>query len=358
MAKAPLSVERFTLSAIFEALDRSGVAQAVRPMTQGLGVIFCMHSVLPFEAATPGFSPNANLESTPEFLDAALSMLRGAGYEFLSLDAAAARIRSGTGGGRPFAVFTLDDGYRDNQQYALPVFARHACPFAIFATPGFVDGTTGMWWKALEAIIANSTSLDLEISGTHIRLETHGPGLKHQAWRRLAPLVQSMPELQQRDWIARHSERNGIDLKAMCRAAIMGWDELRQLAADPLVTIGAHTLNHYAVARLDEAQARWEIAESGNRISAELRMPVRHFAFPYGNVAHAGPRDFALCAEAGYETSVTTRLGSVFPEHARHMCALPRVMVSGKYQKARWLKVLASGLPGMVKNRGRHLNVA
>ena len=90
----------------------------------------------------------------------------------------------------------------------------------------------------------------------------------------------------------------------------------------------------------------------------ELGLPVRHFAFPYGNVDHAGVRDFALCKEAGYETAVTTRMGAAYPDHAAHLHALPRVMVSSKYAEMRWLKVLASGLPGRMKNFGGRLNVA
>jgi peptidoglycan/xylan/chitin deacetylase (PgdA/CDA1 family) len=125
-----------------------------------------------------------------------------------------------------------------------------------------------------------------------------------------------------------------------------------------LVTIGAHSLNHYALSRLDETEARHEIVASGERIAQELGKPVRHFAFPYGNVAHAGSREFHLAKQAGYASAVTTRMGAVFPEHAQHLQALPRVMVSSKYAELRWLKVLASGLPGRLANRGARLNVA
>ncbi|NMD08429.1 MAG: polysaccharide deacetylase family protein, partial [Phyllobacteriaceae bacterium] len=112
-----------------------------------------------------------------------------------------------------------------------------------------------------------------------------------------------------------------------------------------------------ALARLPEDEARHEIADSGKRLAQELGRPVRHFAFPYGNIGHAGPREFALARSSGYATAVTTRLGTVDEGHADHLHALPRVMVSGKYQEPRWLKVLASGLPGRLKNKGRGLNV-
>ena len=351
-----MSASTALLRLTFEALYRSGAASVLRPWSQGLGVIFCMHSVQPEVKATDGFAPNAGLTSTPAFLDAALTMLRQAGYEFLSLDEALQRIRSGRAGERPFAVFTLDDGYRDNHVHALPVFAKHDCPFLVYAAPGFVDASTEMWWLALERMIAEGAGV-LEAGGVRVELDGSATS-KWAAWGKLAPAVQGLPEHEQRQWTREQSRRFGIDLPQMCRDLIMSWDELRTLASHPLATIGAHTLNHFAVSRLSENEARAEIVESGRRLEQELRQPVRHFAYPYGNVGHAGARDFRLCAEAGYASAVTTRMGAVYPEHAGHVHGLPRVMVSSKYAEPRWLKVLASGLPGRMSNLGRRLNVA
>ena len=351
-----MSASTTVLRAAFETLHRSGLASMLRPWSQGLGVILCMHSVQPEQISPDGFSPNAGLSSTPSFLDAALSMLRSSGYEFVSLDAAAARIRDGGKDNAPFAVFTLDDGYRDNLVHALPVFQKHECPFTVYVTPGFVDAETEMWWLALERIIASNTGR-LDVAGAGVELDG-SVAAKWVAWSRLAPLVQNLGEHEQRKWIRDVSARFGLDLAGLCRELIMTWDEVRRLASDPLATIGAHTLHHFAVSRLTEDEARREIRESGERIVRETGRPVKHFAYPYGNVGHAGVRDFRLAAEAGYETAVTTRMGAVYPEHAGHMQALPRVMVSSKYAEARWLKVLASGLPGRMANLGGRLIVA
>lgn len=351
-----MSASTTALRLTFDALHHSGLATMLRPWSQGLGVIFCMHSVRPGDDVPDGFSPNAGLSSTPAFLDAALSMLRAAGYEFLSLDDAALRIRNGRAADRPFAVFTLDDGYRDNLVHAKPVFEKHECPFTVYVTPGFVDGTSEMWWIALERIIASQKGR-IDVADTTVELDGSATA-KWSAWSALAGRVQGLPEHEQRAWTRQAADRFGLDLKALCQELIMTWDEVRQLAGHPLATIGAHTINHFAVSRLPELEARNEIAQSGLRLRLELGRAVKHFAFPYGNVDHAGARDFALCRDAGYETAVTTRMGAVYPEHGAHLHALPRVMVSSKYAEMRWLKVLASGLPGRMKNLGGRLNVA
>jgi peptidoglycan/xylan/chitin deacetylase (PgdA/CDA1 family) len=126
---------------------------------------------------------------------------------------------------------------------------------------------------------------------------------------------------------------------------MMTWAEIRQMAADPLVTIGAHTRRHYALAKLTLAEARAEIEESVKRIERELGRPCRHFSYPYGDEASAGPREFEIARELGLKTAVTTRKGLIHRQHACELTALPRVSLNGDYQNPRYVKVLLSGAP-------------
>ena len=82
------------------------------------------------------------------------------------------------------------------------------------------------------------------------------------------------------------------------------------------------------------------------------------FAYPVGDPTSAGAREFALAREAGYEIAVTTRPGMLFPEHAAHLLALPRVSLNGLWQDLGYLDVLLTGAPFRLWNRGRRLNVA
>ena len=125
----------------------------------------------------------------------------------------------------------------------------------------------------------------------------------------------------------------------------MTWDELRALDTDALVTIGAHTQNHFALAKLPAWQAREEVRGSLHRIEQELGESPRHFSYPYGAPDCAGPREFAMLREAGVKTAVTTRKGMVFAAHAAHTNALPRLSLNGGYQDLRYIEVLLSGLP-------------
>jgi peptidoglycan/xylan/chitin deacetylase (PgdA/CDA1 family) len=153
------------------------------------------------------------------------------------------------------------------------------------------------------------------------------------------------------------ADRYEVDMVADCRL-IMDWDEIRQMAADPLVTIGAHTKDHYAIAKLSAQRALDEMTGSADRIEMELGSRPIHFAFPYGDPGSAGPRDFALVREAGFKTAVSTRKGMLFRTHRPHLTALPRVSLNGDYQSLTYTALYLSCVPFALWNKFQQINAA
>jgi peptidoglycan/xylan/chitin deacetylase (PgdA/CDA1 family) len=103
---------------------------------------------------------------------------------------------------------------------------------------------------------------------------------------------------------------------------------------------------------------RAELENSRAVIQAALGVRPQHLAYPVGDRSAAGPREFAIAAELGFKTAVTTRPGVIFPEHAGHLMALPRISLNGEFQRTRYAKVLISGVATGLANRFRRLNVA
>ncbi len=337
MAKAAL------LKTGLDVLYYSGASQVLRGISGGIGAIFALHHVKPGGGLQRGFAPNAGLEVTPAFLDSVINLTHSLGYEPVSFAEAVARIAGQGAASRPFVVFTLDGGYRDTLVHARPVFRKHQCPFTVFVTPAIAEGRCELWWRGLEAAIAGASHIDTGIGGTDVNLVTISDGQKRLAWQRLYWPLRAMEQTAQRVWIRGLCARQGIDLDAMCRAEAMNWDELRLLAQDPLCGIGAQTVNHYALGRLPREMARRELTDCAAMIGRELgRRPI-YLAYPYGDADAAGPRDFALAAEAGYQAAVTSRKGLIFSGHQDHLMALPRVALSGEFQKLRYVEVLLSG---------------
>lgn len=80
-------------------------------------------------------------------------------------------------------------------------------------------------------------------------------------------------------------------------------DELKSLAADPLCTIGAHTVRHPRLDTLTTDAQRLEITTSRQRLEELLQKPVRHFSYPHGAY---NSHTVDICREAGFLTAVTT----------------------------------------------------
>lgn len=343
------------LKAGLSALYLTRAHRLLAPYARGIGLIFMLHRVRP--ATDADFAPNRILEVTPEFLDAVLSQVRAHGLDIVSLDETRERILVGEAG-RPFACFTLDDGYRDNRDYAYPIFRRHGAPFAVYVPAAFPSGEGELWWVALEAVVRDNVVLEVTLDGVRERLATRTPSEKWATFARLYRWLRAAREERQRAFVRELGERYGVSLAAICRELIMSWDEVRALARDPLVTIGAHTVGHFALAKLSPEAAREELERGAERLEAELGTRPRHVSYPYGDAASAGARDFALAAEAGYLTGVTTRKGVLFPQHRNHLLALPRVSLNGDYQSLKFTELFLSGVPFALASGFRRVDAA
>ena len=210
----------------------------------------------------------------------------------------------------------------------------------------------------IEALIRQQDHMVLATATGTIELNCDSPANKQTSYQQLlAYLTEELSELQQREKVRELAWLYKIDLEAHRKREIMNWRELRLLSTHPLCTLGAHTIHHYALARLDDKDAKLQMRESARVLEAETGVETRHFAYPYGYPAAAGQRDFQLASELGFQTAVTTRPGVIYHEHGEHLTALPRISLNGKFQKNRYTKALVSGLPTLAMNRFERLNV-
>ncbi|HSH31454.1 MAG TPA: polysaccharide deacetylase family protein, partial [Candidatus Saccharimonadales bacterium] len=92
-----------------------------------------------------------------------------------------------------------------------------------------------------------------------------------------------------------------------CGDAYLNWDEIRRLDSSGLVTIGAHTIDHVALASRSAAEQQRQIIGSKTEIEAQLGHPIRHFAYPAGSY---NADVMTAVRAAGFATAVTTRPGT------------------------------------------------
>ncbi|MCF4126650.1 polysaccharide deacetylase family protein [Methylobacterium sp. SyP6R] len=336
----------------FSTIAATGADRWLAPAARGRGVILTFHHVRPDEPPPGAYAPNRLLAITPAFLDRTLTVLRERGFSIVPLCELPRRLGEP---GEPFAVLTFDDGYRDNLEHAAPVLRRHAAPWTLFVTHDYAAGTGRLWWIELERAIRVLDRVQVPEIG--LDCPAIGDVQKSAAFAASYRGLRAGPEEILRDVTLRLCEEAGIDAGSIARELCLSGDALRDLSRDEAVTLAAHTLSHPMLAKHDAATARREIVEGRARLGDLLGRVPEHFSYPVGDSSAAGPRDFALAREAGYRTAVTTRPGHLFPGHAAHLHALPRVSVNGCFQTDAALRALLSGVPFLAWNRGRRLNV-
>lgn len=189
------------------------------------------------------------LHVTASRLDEHCRVLRDLGCTMLTLrewsDIAA-------GGAPPprAVLLTFDDGYRTVLTQALPILERHGMPAAVFACCDPIQRRQRFWFDAL-------------------------------AEREGEAAVEILKTLPYDQWRVR-VEAAAMPVASDDPHAPLAPEELRQLAAHPLIEIGAHTATHPILACAPLDVQIDEIRRSRRVLEEWLDRPVTSFAYPNG----------------------------------------------------------------------------
>lgn len=325
-----------------EAIALSGAA-ALYPSAGGRGVVFTMHHVKPEDAADR-LDPNAILSITPQTLEMAIEAALETGLVPVHLHDLP-RLLSGPDSKRKYVAFTLDDGYRNNAEFAAPVFARYNIPYTVFITTGFVERKRSMWWRTIAALVMEADSFEFDFGSGVVSVRSATPAQKSAAFARLVQFVRCFDEDEAVTRIDAAAQAAGIDAIALVAESVMSPMELRSLALDPLVHLGAHTVTHVNLRRVDDKRLLREIADSTASVERYAGYRPRSFAYPYGWKAAVGEREINAVLDAGFDAGVTTQPGVLPQAGVMPATAIPRISLNGYFQKKRYIKALVSGLP-------------
>ena len=182
-----------------------------------IGEVWELHSV------TNVFSENMlnrQYEISPEYLDALIMDYKRNGYEFISINEVAQRLKHRNLMEKlrdiqhKFVAITLDDGFGDNYEIAYPIFKRYNVPFCIYVASGFVEG-----------------------------------------------------------FVFPHND-------AMYK--VLTIEQIKELSSDGLCTIGAHSVHHVDLAKLSKDQMIEEISLCKQKIETWTGKKIVDFSSPYG----------------------------------------------------------------------------
>jgi peptidoglycan/xylan/chitin deacetylase (PgdA/CDA1 family) len=260
---------------VVNLLDKSGLAWLMQPVCAGRGVIVGLHRVR--KSDQPTLMPGNDV--SVELLTGMLAFLKRIQYDIIPIGEIPERLRSRSG--HRFAVFTFDDGYRDNMTRALPIFRQFNAPFSVFPITGIADGEDAPWWIIAEWLILHSDAISLPREGAPLELPSKTPQEKANAYDELARWGYKDPEGFARA-LAIACKSQNMDVQTITDEAMLSWEQMREMQRDPLVTFGVHTVSHLGLTKLPEKEAIADVAVAQERLRTELRVPIRHFAYPFG----------------------------------------------------------------------------
>jgi len=240
------------------------------------GEILMLHSVVESRSR---LIDNRMLEITPAFLEQTILKYKYAGYRFASLDDVQKQLKKRKRYWRKFVCFTLDDGYADNYKNAYPIFKKHNCPFAIYITTDYPDKNALYWWYQLEGVLLENEQLT--INGAEY--DCSDLEKKNKAFRDIRDKIFSSEAEMTLIALKQLYKDNDSAIRKDINELALSWEQIVELAADPLCTIAAHTVSHAALPVLNDEMIRKELSEGKNKIEERIKKPVKHFAYPYGN---------------------------------------------------------------------------
>jgi len=293
-----------------------------KPFYSGIGHVLMFHRV----CNGNNFIFNKYLQVTQDSLEDVLKYFISNNIDIVTLDECYNRIIN-KGKVKRFVAFTFDDGYADNLINALPVFEKYNAPFALFLATGFPDHTIVLWWYLLENLVLNSNRIQFKDGDKNYSYSTVTMNEKKDAfWKIRRYIVESNEDnlLYRLQNIFNKNEDEMLDLT---KKLALSWDQVIELSNHPLVTIGAHTVNHLALSKLTEDRVIKEINDSIKIIENKTKKTVGHLAYPIGSSSAASIREFNITEHCNLKMAFTGKDGNIFKHHANHLYSLPRIGV-------------------------------
>ncbi|MBM2813870.1 MAG: polysaccharide deacetylase [Ignavibacteria bacterium] len=331
-------------------LVHTGIHNLTGLFYRGIGHILNFHRIIP-KQARQRIHQNSMYELTPDYFSDIVDYFVKKKYIFPKLTELQDLLR--TGSKQKFVIFTFDDGYRDNLEFAYPILKKFNIPMTIYCVVNFIERKSLLWWNILEDVILKHKTLKLKLNNIDNTFNCNNFSEKADTFRRIHNFLndEQSPDFEENIGnICKFINKNPYEYTS---ELILSKEDLIEVFNEELIEIGSHSVSHKNLSKLSEIDARYEITESKTYLEQLCNKPINHFAYPYGSRRHAGSREFEYANQAGYQTAVTTRQANIFNEHSKHLFALPRIEITSHWERFGAKKTLdyLIGLNPMIYNK-------
>jgi peptidoglycan/xylan/chitin deacetylase (PgdA/CDA1 family) len=232
-------------------------------------------------------------------------------FEFVSPDDLESKRAPGE---RLRILLTFDDGYRNNAEVVAPILRLHGVPALFFVSSRHAAPGKYLWFSYLWALEASFPRNGFAFRGAFFDMR---PAERRRSVHRLSRLLLSLRPHPSAMYEAIEGELPRLeefvsDAELTDRYAGMTAEQVAQLAADPLFSIGAHTVDHPFLTKCDPAEARRQVEANRRWLEAVSGRRCDAIAYPSGDYDTG---TLELCRQAAFTRgyAVTTRIDRASP---------------------------------------------
>jgi len=215
------------------------------------------------------------------------------------------RMKNGTLPSRAVSI-TFDDGYRDNRQIALPLLEQYGLTATFYIATGFLNGGR-MWNDTVIELVRNCRDANLDLT----RWGFGTWPLRSLEDRRRA-ISSIISQLKYRDWQDRNrcvSEFESASGLSLPYDLMMNTEDIHTLHESGM-EIGAHTIHHPILSKVDRETAYAEISNSKTFLERMLHTKISSFAYPNGwPGTDYDTNHVEMVRHLGFENAVSTQPG-------------------------------------------------
>ncbi len=254
-------------------------------------------------------------------------------YHPISLDDAVKHLRNDEELPRRSVVVTFDDGYADNQEVAMPILNAFEIPATFYVTVDCVENKRLPWPSRLRFAFRRTKFASwLDSSAKPWTLTT--PENREEAFLSACDSCCQLSGVAQEEFVRRIERELQACFPDQAGSPMMSYSQLQELTRHGHA-VGSHTMTHPNVAYLKEDEALQELAESKQRLEAQLGVPIKHFSYPCPALwPHWSERTVEQTRALGYETGVTTNSG--LTRRADNPLCLKRLRPTKAVEGLRW----------------------
>jgi len=284
-----------------------------------------------------------------------MMVLRRERYAVTSLSAAV----EGLAGHRSLpprtVVVTFDDGYQSTYTHAWPICQELDIPVMVYVVTDFIEHGTALWTSRLEMALRATRRHDLAIViedvPLHLALATQVD--RDGALLTLLARLKAVPAARLAGYVAAIEERLDVSAGQPVDPAHLPctWAMLREMAATGGAEIGAHTVTHSILTRLDPQEATHEVETAMRAVSERVGVPCRHFAYPNGKPGDFDPQCVRIVRAAGLVSATTTVEGT--NRIGDDPFTLRRFGIYGHYRTPEFLGMITGFHAALAKLLGR-----